>query len=313
MIKGNEKIYRQSFSDKRYTIFMGLSFAFQKIFWFFFLLHNVNSTSWFFLIIKTNSHSLKRSSYASLSISKLELSSWIHLLSLEKKKVHERALWDFQWRFRAFVRLRQAPRIGETLSKRGWGGEKVKNRELEEKPENRRDAERKRRKPNKSAYGASGSTAGEKLTRQWLGKGAWERKPRVEASLGSITPPLVPSLLPQPYPFLPFCLPERLTSVVLQILCQWLHLDSASGSKSKQEIRGWEARQARTSLLSPSGHMSTTSFIPLGSPASRSAFTCKKYFLFLPFQAKSSAQAVFQKGLSSQWKKQKKQMFVTSG
>ena len=168
----------------------------------------------------------------------------------KKKKVHERALWDFQWRFRAFVRLRLAPRIGEMLSKRGWG-EKVKNRELEEKPENRRDAERKRRKPNKSAYWAAGSTAGEKPAQRWLGKGAWERKLSVEASLGSITPPLVPSLLPQPYPFLPFCLPERLTSVVLQILCQWLHLDSASGSKSKQESRGWEVRQARTSLLSP--------------------------------------------------------------
>jgi len=36
------------------------------------------------------------------------------------------------------------------LSKRGRGGEKVKNRELEEKPENRRDAERKQRKPMKS-------------------------------------------------------------------------------------------------------------------------------------------------------------------
>lgn len=44
-VKGNEEIYQRSPSEKRFTIFMGFSFSFFRIFcYFFLLLHDVSST-----------------------------------------------------------------------------------------------------------------------------------------------------------------------------------------------------------------------------------------------------------------------------
>lgn len=142
------------------------------------------------------------------------------------KKGHERDLRGFQWKFRTFVRQGKAPRTVETLSKRrGRGGEKMKNRKIEKKKMgNRRDAEQRKTKPEKFTCWMAVDPLAVRNRVVMAGKRLWERMPCVEGFSG-VTSPLFISLLPHPDPYVPTSIPERLTSMVLQILCPWLHLD----------------------------------------------------------------------------------------
>ena len=126
-VKGNEEVYQRSSSAKRFTIFMGFSFSFFRIFLLcFLLLHDVSSTHLSkgtlpkILVLFDNQD---QDSYPEEKVLcnfpcfKIE-TVLTNPSAFHWKNVHERDLRGFQWKFRTFVRQRKAPRTGEMLRKR---------------------------------------------------------------------------------------------------------------------------------------------------------------------------------------------------